>query len=149
MSWWHEHAPAEAPGVPGVVLLLDLPRDATVAGIDQRVASMVERGLVDEVRSLLDQGFVETDPGMSGTGYREIARFLRGACTLEEAMEEIRINTRRYARRQVTWFRHQLPSDVARIDASSSPSERLEAACAAIAAAGIDLDRYARGGSAT
>ena len=48
---------------------------------------------------------------MTATGYMEIARHLEGACTLDEAVELIRRNTRQYARRQLTWFRNQLPRD--------------------------------------
>ena len=57
---------------------------------------------------------------MSATGYREIAHYLEGDQTLEEAMENIRKNTRRYARRQLTWFRNQLPPSVRIIDATIS-----------------------------
>lgn len=148
LSWWHRHAPAEAPGVPGVVLRLDLPREETVERIDRRVGTMVERGLVEEVRAFLEAGYSEDDPGMTGTGYREIARYLRGACTLPEAMEEVRINTRRYARRQVTWFRHQLPEDAVSIDAQQSVSEQFDAALDALRAAGIVMENYLREGSA-
>ena len=81
---------------------------------------MVERGLVSEVRSLLEAGYTFDDPGMTATGYREIAHYLEGGQTLEEAMEEIRRNTRRYARRQLTWFRNQLPPSVCMIDATAS-----------------------------
>ena len=81
---------------------------------------MVERGLVSEVRSLLEAGYTFDDPGMTATGYREIAHYLEGGQTLEEAMEEIRRNTRRYARRQLTWFRNQLPPSVRMIDATAS-----------------------------
>lgn len=146
LSWWHRHAPAEAPGVPGVVLRLDLPREKTVASIDRRVGTMVERGLVAEVQALLDAGYADDDPGMTGTGYREISGFLRGERTLDEAMEEIRIHTRRYARRQVTWFRHQLPDDAVVIDAARPVEEQVDRACAAIEAAGIELKDYLREG---
>ncbi len=118
LSRWHREAPSDGAGVPGVVVVLDLPREEMDRRIDDRVARMVERGLVDEVRGLLARGYGDRDPGMSGTGYREIAAHLRGESTLEEAMERIRSNTRRYARRQLTWFRHQLPEDAVRIDAT-------------------------------
>jgi tRNA dimethylallyltransferase len=120
LSWWHREAPAEAEGVPGLVVVLDLPREEMDTRIDERVAAMVERGLVDEVRGLLDAGHGLDEPGMSGTGYPEIARHLAGGSTLDEAVEEIRSNTRKYARRQLTWFRHQMPDSSVRIDATSS-----------------------------
>ena len=69
---------------------------------------------------MLGAGYTLAAPGMTATGYREVARYLEGDQTLEEAMEEIRVNTRRYARRQLTWFRNQLPSSVRIIDATAS-----------------------------
>jgi len=118
LSWWHKEAPAEAEGVPGLVVVLDLPREEMDKRIDERVGAMVERGLVDEVRGLLDAGRTLDEPGMTGTGYPEIARYLAGESTLEEAVDEIRSNTRKYARRQLTWFRHQIPASSIRIDAT-------------------------------
>jgi tRNA dimethylallyltransferase len=56
---------------------------------------------------------------MTGVGYREIARVLAGATTLEEATEAIRRRTRQYARRQLTWFRNQLPGDARPVDATA------------------------------
>ena len=55
---------------------------------------------------------------MSGTGYREVAAYLGGDMTLEEALDRMRSQTRQYARRQLTWFRHQLPEDAMHIDTS-------------------------------
>jgi len=125
LSRWHREAPQDGPGVPGVVVALDLPRDEMYRRIDDRVSRMIERGLVEEVRSLLDAGYRDGDPGMSGTGYREVTAYLRGESTLEEAMELIRRNTRRYARRQMTWFRHQLPSAATWVDATDPIEARV------------------------
>jgi tRNA dimethylallyltransferase len=118
LSWWHREAPAEADGVPGVIAVLELAREEMDRRIDDRVSGMVERGLVEEVRGLLDAGYTPESPGMSGTGYREIACYLSGDATLEAAMEEVRHNTRKYARRQLTWFRNQLPESAVRVDAT-------------------------------
>jgi len=136
LSWWHRAAPAEGPGLPGVVVVLDLPRDEMDRRIDERVTGMVERGLVEEVRRLLAAGHLLDAPGLTGTGYREIAAHLRGEATLEEAVEEIRRNTRRYARRQLTWFRHQLPESAVRIDATTPVGEQADEALAAFEEAG-------------
>ncbi|MEJ2539752.1 MAG: tRNA (adenosine(37)-N6)-dimethylallyltransferase MiaA [Gemmatimonadota bacterium] len=117
LSWWHREAAAEEPGVPARVVLLELPRQELDRRIDARVGRMVERGLLDEVRSLLDRGYGPEDPGMSGTGYREMAAVLQGSLDLDEGLERMRLQTRQYARRQLTWFRNQLPDDVVRVDA--------------------------------
>ena len=138
LSRWHREAPTEADGLSGVVFVLDLPRAEMDRRIDDRVLRMVERGFVDEVRGLLDAGYVDADPGMSGTGYREISAHLRGELTLEEAMEEIRRNTRRYSRRQLTWFRNQLPESTIRIDAELPLFRQVETALAGILGAGMN-----------
>ena len=138
LSTWHREARPEADGLPGVVVVLDLPRDEMDGRIDDRVTRMVERGLVDEVRALLDAGYVDEDPGMSGTGYREISACIRGEVSLEEAMEEIRRGTRRYARRQLTWFRNQLAESAVRIDATDPIELQVEAALEAWRDAGAN-----------
>ncbi len=136
LSRWHREAPAEAEGIAGTVVVLELPREETHRRIDDRVSRMVERGLVEEVRGLLDAGYSADTPGMTGTGYREVIRHLEGEITLEEAMEEIRRNTRRYARRQITWFRNQLPASVLRIDATAPLEHQVR----------ITLDAWRTGG---
>ena len=128
LSSWHRVAPPEAEGLPGVVVVLDLPREEMDRRIDHRVSKMVERGLVAEVEGLVHAGYRDRDPGMSGTGYREISACLRGEVSLEEAMDEIRRGTRRYARRQLTWFRNQLPESALRIDATAPLEDQVGAA---------------------
>jgi len=120
LSSWHRESPPDAAALTGLIIQLELPREEIDRRINDRVTYMVERGLVSEVRSLLEAGYTFDDPGMTATGYREIAHYLEGGQTLEEAMEEIRRNTRRYARRQLTWFRNQLPPSVCMIDATAS-----------------------------
>ena len=132
LSRGHREAPPDGAGVPGVVVVLDLPREEMDRRIDDRVTRMVERGLVDEVRGLLAEGYRDDDPGMSGTGYREITSHLRGESTLDEAMERIRSNTRRYARRQLTWFRHQLPAGAVHVDATLPIDAQLAAVLDAV-----------------
>lgn len=112
--------------------------------IDERVSGMVERGLVEEVRRLLDAGYALDAPGMSGTGYREIASYLAGETTLEAAVEEIRHNTRKYARRQLTWFRHQLPGSAVRVDALEPVEAQTDQVLAAWEAAGGRLSQRTR-----
>ena len=99
---------------------------------------MVERGLVEEVQRLLAAGYGDTDPGMSGTGYREMTAYLRGEMTLDDAIEEVRRNTRRYARRQLTWFRNKLPSSATWIDATRPVSEQVAMVREAMESAGMN-----------
>ena len=109
LSWWHvESGPTAEPQI-GFIVLLDPPRELLYERINKRVGSMVQEGLVAEVEALLKAGYGPDDPGMTGAGYREIVSFLQGDVSLEEATEEIRRAHRKYARRQATWYRHQLP----------------------------------------
>jgi tRNA dimethylallyltransferase len=141
LSWWHRHSPAEADGLPGVVVVLDLPRDEMDRRVDARVSAMVAEGFVEEVRALLAAGFSESAPGMTGTGYREVAAHVRGEVSLEDAVERVRVSTRQVARRQLTWFRHQLPADAVRLDATAPADALAEQALAAFERAGGEVRR--------
>jgi tRNA dimethylallyltransferase len=100
-----------------VTVLLTLPRGELDRRIEARVHAMLEAGLVDEVRALLAAGYTPEDPGMTGTGYREVLRHLSGEWSLERTRVEIRSATRKYAGRQLTWFRNQLPPGTLTVDA--------------------------------
>lgn len=121
LTWWHEHAPVEGEPVPMRVVLLEADADWLSTRIRSRVGSMVRDGLVDEVRRLRKAGFHDTSSGMSGTGYREVLALLRGEADESSTVEAIVLATRKYARRQRTWFRHQLPADTIRLDAAQGP----------------------------
>lgn len=126
LSWWHvEREPSENP-LEGLIVLLDLPRDVLYEKINRRVGLMVQEGLVAEVEGLLKSGYGPDDPGMTGAGYREIISFLHGDLTLQEATDDIRRSHRKYARRQVTWFRHQLPRGTLVLDGAGGTEERVE-----------------------
>jgi len=148
LSRWHREAPAETEAIGGTVVVLELPREEMDRRIDDRVSRMVERGLLEEVRGLLNAGYGADAPGMTGTGYREAIRHLEGETTLEETMEEIRANTRRYARRQITWFRNQLPDSVLRIDATAPIAEQVRLTLKLWSADGVDEGSAARRGVA-
>ena len=73
--------------------------------IDRRVDVMLEMGLVDEIRSLLDSGIPKTCTAMQAIGYKEFLSALDGHISIEEAADQVRQSSRRYAKRQLTWFR--------------------------------------------
>lgn len=83
---------------------LTLPRDQLYTRIDERIDRMIERGLFDEVRTLLKAGYTWECPAMSGLGYAQWRPHLEGTTTLEAVSEAIRRDTRAFARRQYTWF---------------------------------------------
>lgn len=76
--------------------------------INKRVDKMIEEGLIEEVKSFYDKG-IRTKPLLNGIGYREIYEYLDNTITLEEAINKIKQNSRHYAKRQYTFFNHQLP----------------------------------------
>lgn len=80
-------------------------REALYERINLRVDLMFEQGLVDEVRGLMDQGLGDALTSMQAIGYKEIIDALRGAITMEEARELIKMRSRRYAKRQLSWFK--------------------------------------------
>lgn len=125
LSWWHHNAEPEAPAVSGLVVWLQVPKDELDRRIEDRNRRMMEGGLVDEVHRLLAAGYGPSDPGMSGTGYREVAAYLAGTMALDEGLASMRSQTRRYARRQLTWFRTQLAPDTATVDGTAPLAERV------------------------
>ncbi len=85
---------------------LTMGREKLYARIDGRVDQMVEAGLVDEVRRLRDAGLTSDSTAGQAIGYKEVLDALEGSCTVEEAIELVKVRTRRYAKRQLSWFRH-------------------------------------------
>lgn len=82
-------------------------RDNLYARVDLRVDEMVREGLVEEVKSLYDGGLlIPNTTAAQAIGYKEIVTYLKGECSLGDAVELIKLSTRRYAKRQLTWFRH-------------------------------------------
>lgn len=79
-------------------------REKLYERINTRVDAMIADGLVDEVSRLIAMGATADNTAMQAIGYKEIIAYLSGECTLDEAVEELKINTRHYAKRQMTWF---------------------------------------------
>ena len=107
-SAWLEAADAPPPsGLSFAVMVVAPPRAELYRAIDRRLVAMLERGALDEVRGLLD-----LDPALpihKALGAREFARHLRGDLSLADALAAAQQATRHYAKRQMTWVRHQLP----------------------------------------
>ena len=72
---------------------------------DSRVDAMIEEGLADEVVSLYKRGILDNGTASQAIGYKELLTYVRGEKTLPEAVEDLKLATRRYAKRQLTWFR--------------------------------------------
>lgn len=82
-------------------------RELIYRKIDLRVDEMLEKGLVEEVRTLKEMGFLKDMVSMQGLGYKEILSYLDGECTLDEAVYLIKRDTRHFAKRQLTWFKRE------------------------------------------
>jgi tRNA dimethylallyltransferase len=125
LSHWQEAARADGTIEPWYVVLT-APRPVLNQRILQRANEMVRRGLIEEVAAVLSEGHPPTAPGLDGIGVREAVEYLHGQRTRATVAEAIAVSTRQYAKRQQTWFRHQLGPSVLTLDASRSP-ERLAA----------------------
>ncbi len=89
------------------LLVLEPDRAELYRRIDERVDAMMAEGLLEEVRGLMARGFDRRLVSMQGLGYKELAAYLAGECSLEEAVYQIKLGTRHYAKRQLTWFRRE------------------------------------------
>ena len=109
LSWWQR----EARETGGAALKpwyvhLTLPREALHRRLAARVDQMLAAGLVDEVKQTLDRGVAPQAPGLDGVGYREVVEMVLGRLPESQLRDAILVSTRRYAKRQETWFRNQL-----------------------------------------
>jgi tRNA dimethylallyltransferase len=111
-AWREEDAQGPPAGLRFATILLMPPRDALYAACDARLAAMVEQGVLAEVVALTALGLDPGLPAMKALGLREFAAHLAGERSLDEALDEVRQATRRYAKRQMTWFRHQIIADL-------------------------------------
>ena len=85
--------------------LEDVDRADLYARIDSRVDKMMDMGLMAEIEALLARGIPEKSTAMQAIGYKEFLDAMAGRCTMEEAAEQVKLSSRRYAKRQLTWFR--------------------------------------------
>lgn len=99
----HTERPLE--GFRWLQLGLDPPRDALYARINARCTHMFAEGLIAETQSLMDRGFDRKTKALESIGYRQSIDILEGHLTLAEALADVQMETRRYAKRQLTWFR--------------------------------------------
>lgn len=91
-----------------VIIGLDIPRDLLYERINRRVDLMMEQGLLEEVETLRSQG-IQATQSMQAIGYRELQSYLDGEISLEKAIAKLKQNSRKYAKRQFTYFKNKLP----------------------------------------
>ncbi len=125
LSHWQEVARARGALDPWYIVLT-VPRPVLHQRIARRAAEMMQRGLIEEVASVLAEGHAAAGPGLDGIGVREAVDYLHGRRQRGAVADAIAVSTRQYAKRQQTWFRHQLGGVVLTLDATRPP-ERLAA----------------------
>ena len=122
--------------IPAIYIGLTMSREQLYARIDARVDEMLSEGLIDEVRLLAASGYETGLTAPQAIGYKEIYASLRGECTIEEAIAAIKQATRRYAKRQMSWFKRD--ERITWIDVSCGYPAIFETAIDVCRKAGLD-----------
>ncbi|RKU08115.1 tRNA (adenosine(37)-N6)-dimethylallyltransferase MiaA [Candidatus Poribacteria bacterium] len=112
---WHQGSQR----YPFIAFCLTMPRALLYRRIEQRVDVMLANGLIAEVESLLVAGHARDTTALRSFGYKELIAYLDGKCTYLEAVEQLKRNTRRFAKRQLTWFRGD--TRIESVDRNSTP----------------------------
>jgi len=125
LSYWQQAARSQGSLDPWYIVLT-APRPVLQQKITRRADEMVRRGLIEEVAAVLAEGHSSHTPGLDGIGVREAVEYLHGQRTRESVAEAIAVGTRQYAKRQQTWFRHQLAGNAITLDATRPPEKLAE-----------------------
>jgi tRNA dimethylallyltransferase len=120
LSEWHLRARGQGTVAPWYVRLT-APRPVLHQRIKVRAEEMMRRGLIEEVAAVLSEGHPPDAHGLDGVGIREAVQYLHGLRPRESVADAITVSTRQYAKRQETWFRHQLRGPVLTLDATRQP----------------------------
>ena len=134
------HGFAERP-FSALVIGLNRERESLYRRIEERIDWQLANGLLEETRELLDRGYGPGSPGMTGLGYRHAAAFLRGECTREQMVALFKRDTRRLAKRQMTWFRREADMNWVMIEESEPLEETVARVMRLIDPYLIALDR--------
>lgn len=103
---WHNEQSKSVPSPYNTTMFaIDVEREVLYHKINRRVDIMMDMGLLEEVKSIIDMGIGKDSTAMQAIGYKEIVQYLDGEITLEEAVDKIKQGSRRYAKRQLTWYR--------------------------------------------
>lgn len=105
MSYFNNNFRKESNKYNLIMIGLNTDRKLLYSRIEKRIDEMINRGLIDEVKNLLNMGYNKNLTSMQAIGYKEIISYLEGEIELSEAINILKRNTRRFAKRQLTWFR--------------------------------------------
>ena len=120
LSYW-QHAARTGGAIKPWYIVLTVPRPILHQRILRRAKDMVQRGIIEEVAAVRAEGVPENAPGLDSIGLREAVAYLHGRLQRDEVADAIATSTRQYAKRQETWFRHQLGGSVITLDATRGP----------------------------
>ena len=127
MSYHHEKSREIPPKYKFILLGLTMDREKLYDRINKRVDIMLENGLIEEVGRLVEMGYADSITSMQGIGYKEILSYLRNEISLEEAVETVKRESRRYAKRQITWFKRMKEIEWFSIDNFGNTNNIVEA----------------------
>jgi len=122
LSYWQQTT-RQSGAIDPWYVYLTAPRAVLHHRIEVRAEEMVRRGLIEEVAAVLSEGHPARSPGLDAIGIREAVEYLHGKRTRESVAAAAATSTRQYAKRQETWFRHQLTGPVLTMDATRPPEE--------------------------
>ena len=105
--------------------MIDVPRDVLYKRIDDRVDKMIKNGLIEEVENLINKGITDKNQCMQGIGNKEIYSFITGKTDKKTAIEQIKLNTRHYAKRQLTFFNRQIDAIKLPFDSADENVKRI------------------------
>ena len=120
LSHWQREAKAQGAITPWYVLLT-APRAVLHQRLLVRAQDMVQRGMIEETAAVLSEGHPASASGLDAIGPREAVEYLHGLRSRESVAEAVAVASRQYAKRQETWFRHQLGGDILALDATRPP----------------------------
>jgi tRNA dimethylallyltransferase len=130
LSHWQREGKAQGVITPWYVVLT-APRAVLHQRIAARAQEMITRGMIEETAAVLAEGLSPNAPGLDAIGPREAIEYLHGQRARDTVAEAVTIATRQYAKRQETWFRHQLAGEVLTLDATRAPEAVAEEIVAA------------------
>ncbi|WP_367718609.1 tRNA (adenosine(37)-N6)-dimethylallyltransferase MiaA [Nitratireductor sp. GISD-1A_MAKvit] len=124
-EWQKENTPPLVSSATSVKVVLEPDRSFVVERIERRFDRMIAQGGLEEVRALLSLKLAPELPAMKAIGVRELASYLQGEIPLAQAVEQAKTATRRYSKRQTTWFRHQLDDGWKRLAVTPSDATQV------------------------
>lgn len=121
---WNNESMTEGPRYPFKVFAINMDRSILYERINKRVDSMVEAGLLQEVEEIIKMNIPQGSTSMQAIGYKEFIEYFKGNISLEEAIYLVKLNSRHYAKRQLTWYRYM--SNIQYLEYGDDPASMVD-----------------------